>query len=36
MTGYWVQTSTYGDIEINWEYKEAKAEKETTVYLFDQ
>ena len=30
---YWTQDTTYGDIEIIWEYKEEKAEKEEAVHL---
>jgi len=29
---YWTQTTTYGDIEINWEYKETATEKEAIIY----
>ena len=33
---YWTQTTSYGDIEIKWEYKETKTEKETFTYLFNE
>ena len=29
----WTQTTSYGEFEIKWEYKEKTAEKETYVYL---
>ena len=29
----WTQTTSYGDIEIRWEYKEEAAEKETYVAI---
>ena len=33
---YWTQTTSYGDIEINWEYKETETETETFTYLFNE
>ncbi len=30
---YWTQTSTYGDIEIIWEYKETETKKATTIHI---
>tara|TARA_Y100001937_G_C6863506_1_gene217388 strand:- start:162 stop:272 length:111 start_codon:yes stop_codon:yes gene_type:complete len=36
MTAYWTTTTSYGDIEIKWEFKEAEAEKETFIYLLNE
>jgi len=33
MTSYWTQTTTYGDIEINWEYKEEATTKEASLLI---
>jgi hypothetical protein len=32
---YWTTTTSYGNIEINWEYKEEAAETETYVAILD-
>jgi hypothetical protein len=32
----WTQTTSYGEFEINWEYKEETAEKETYVALLTE
>ena len=31
----WTQTTSYGEFEINWEYKEEATEKETYVAILD-
>ena len=36
MTSYWIQTTSYGDIEIKWEYKETETEKEKIIYLLNE
>jgi len=36
MNSYWTQTTTYGDTEIKWEYKEATTEEETYVFVYDE
>ncbi len=35
-TNMWTQTTSYGDIEIKWEYKKQTAEKETYTFVFTQ
>ncbi len=32
----WTQITSYGDIEIKWEYKEETSEKETYVALLNE
>ena len=31
----WTQSTSYGEFEINWEYKETSTEKETYVVILD-
>ena len=35
-TNMWTQTTSYGNIEIKWEYKEEEAEKETYDYICNE
>lgn len=32
----WTQTTSYGNIEIKWQYKEEATEKETYVAILDE
>ena len=32
----WTQTTSYGEFEINWEYKEEATKKETYVAILDE
>ena len=33
---YWTQATSYGDFEINWEYKEEASEKETYDFICNE